>query len=131
MTNAGRGGETTRLLTKKGVPTLVMADGPAGLRLAQKFYRDESGAHAVGNSAIPASFLPYIPWPMRILMKLLGASSKPKKGQKLEYQYATVIPVGTAIAQSFNEELAEKYGDINCCSYYPRCSKASWMWYNY
>lgn len=63
-----------------------MADGPAGLRLAQKFYRDESGAHAVGNSA---------------------------------------IPVGTAIAQSFNEELAEKYGDINCCSYYPRCSKAS------
>ena len=61
---------------------------------------------------IPASFLPYIPWPMRILMKLLGDSSKPKKGQKLEYQYATAIPVGTAIAQSFNEELVEKYGDI-------------------
>ena len=109
---AGGAGETTRLLTKKGIPTLVMADGPAGLRLAQKFYRDESGAHAVGNSAIPASFLPYIPWPVRILMRLLGASSKPKKGQKLEYQYATAIPVGTAIAQSFNEELVEKYGDI-------------------
>ena len=109
---AGGAGETTRMLENKEFPVLLMADGPAGLRLAQKFYRDELGAHAIGGSAFPESMLPFVPGILKLLLPLLSGSSKPKKGQSIEYQYATAIPIGTAIAQSFNIELAEAYGDI-------------------
>ncbi len=37
---------------------------------------------------------------------------KPKQGTKILEQYATAIPIGTAIAQSWNLELAECCGDI-------------------
>ena len=89
-----------------------MSDGPAGLRLAKENYRDEKGAHGIGSSMVPESFLPFLPAPARFIMNLIGGSGKPKKGQKVEYQYATAIPIGTAIAQSFNLPLAESYGSI-------------------
>ena len=108
---AGAAGETTVLLKEKGIPALIMSDGPAGLRLAKEFYRDEKGAHGLGTSMVPESFLPLLPAPARFIMGLIGGG-KPKKGQKVEYQYATAIPIGTAIAQSFNLELAEDYGSI-------------------
>ncbi len=109
---AGAAGETTGILKEKGFPVLVMSDGPAGLRLAKEFYRDEKGAHGIGSSMVPESFLPFLPAPARFIMNLIGGSGKPKKGQKVEYQYATAIPIGTAIAQSFNLPLAESYGSI-------------------
>lgn len=109
---AGAAGETTGVLKEKGFPVLVMSDGPAGLRLAKEFYRDEKGAHGIGSSMVPESFLPFLPAPARFIMNLIGGSGKPKKGQKVEYQYATAIPIGTAIAQSFNLPLAESYGSI-------------------
>ena len=109
---AGAAGETTGILKEKGFPVLVMSDGPAGLRLAKEFYRDEKGAHGIGSSMVPESFLPFLPAPARFIMNLIGGSGKPKKGQKIEYQYATAIPIGTAIAQSFNLPLAESYGSI-------------------
>lgn len=109
---AGAGGELTSLLKDKGIPVLVMADGPAGLRLSQQFYRDENGVHTIGDSAIPESFAPFLPWPVRLLSRLLSGGGKPKKGHAVEYQYATAIPVGTAIAQSFHVALAESYGSI-------------------
>lgn len=109
---AGAAGETTGILKEKGFPVLVMSDGPAGLRLAKEFYRDEKGTHGIGSSMVPESFLPFLPAPARFIMNLIGGSGKPKKGQKVEYQYATAIPIGTAIAQSFNLPLAESYGSI-------------------
>ncbi|MGF7012455.1 beta-glucosidase [Lachnospiraceae bacterium PF1-22] len=105
----GAAGETTSMV--RDFPHLVMADGPAGLRLAKEFYRDEKGLHSIGQSAIPESMLDFMP---KILLFLLSltSSKKPKKGSKLEYQYCTAIPIGTAVAQSFNEELATIYGDV-------------------
>ena len=38
--------------------------------------------------------------------------NKPKEGTIIKEQYATAIPIGTAIAQTFNYELAKEYGDI-------------------
>ncbi|MBE6970219.1 MAG: hypothetical protein E7442_08925 [Ruminococcaceae bacterium] len=35
-----------------------------------------------------------------------------KKGVSVEYQYCTALPIGTALAQSWNVELAEGCGDI-------------------
>ncbi len=104
---AGAAGETTRLLRDKGIPPLVMADGPAGLRLSRDYTRDEKGAHALGG-ALPESVEELLPKPVSWVMKRFGG--KPR-GEVL-HQYATAIPIGTAIAQSWDPELAESCGDL-------------------
>lgn len=106
----GAAGETTTRAME--IPALVMADGPAGLRLARDYYEDKKGLHAAGGSSMPESFLDYMSGPALFAMKLLGGSSKMPKDAKMEHQYCTAIPIGTAIAQSFNTALAQSYGNM-------------------
>ncbi len=106
---AGAAGETTGALKGRHVPSLVMADGPAGLRLCPKFYRDGEGAHPAVNAQI-SGLNEFMPGFVRLLGKL--GAKKPPEGAVIEEQYATSIPIGTAIAQSWNTELAEKLGDM-------------------
>ena len=87
ITAAGAAGETARVADLKPV---VMADGPAGLRLSKDYYIDESGAHGIGG---------------------YGQTETPKDVEIL-HQYTTAIPIGTAIAQSWNRKFAELCGDI-------------------
>lgn len=106
---AGAAGETTHQLKELGLKPLVMADGPAGLRLSRQYYVDKKGVHGL-ESSIPQSIADYLlPWQLG-LMRLL--SRKPQKGDVIQDQYATAIPIGTAIAQSWNPGLAETCGDI-------------------
>lgn len=107
---AGAAGESTS--KAPGIPTMVMADGPAGLRLSQKFYRDEEGAHTVGAGGLPESIMEFLPAPAQWFMRLLGGRDKTPKNAVIEYQYATAIPIGTALAQSWNLDLAKICGDI-------------------
>lgn len=109
---AGAAGESTSMLKDAGFPAVVMADGPAGLRLTREFYRDEKGAHGVGSGGIPESILEFMPGIVRWITKLLGGKSEAPKGAKVEYQYCTALPIGTALAQSWNLELAVSCGDI-------------------
>lgn len=109
---AGAAGESTSMLKDKGFPALVMADGPAGLRLTREFYRDEKGAHGVGAAGLPESILEFMPSIVRWVTKLLGGKREAPKGAKVEYQYCTALPIGTAMAQSWNLEFAKKCGDI-------------------
>ncbi len=110
---AGAAGETTSQLEKKGIKPLIMADGPAGLRLSPHYYEDEKGAHGIGGSGmIPESMLDAMGPVLRFLMKNVFGAKKPPKGATVKEQMATRIPIGTAIAQSFNLEFAEKLGDI-------------------
>ena len=106
---AGAAGETTSVIKSKGVPALVMADGPAGLRLSRQYTLDEKGAHAVGEN-MPESMLELLPAPAAFVMKLMGKVKK-FEGEVLE-QYCTAIPIGTAIAQSWNLSFAERCGDV-------------------
>ncbi len=109
----GAAGETTGTLKEQGVSALVMADGPAGLRLTQKFYRDQKGVHGIGAAGMPESLLEFMPGIMRFLAGLLSGGQKTApKGQTVEYQYATAIPIGTGIAQSWNLDFAKACGDI-------------------
>ncbi len=110
---AGGAGETTSQLNDKGIPYLTMSDGPAGLRLAKEYFVDEKGAHAINQSSIPASMLDNMSKPMRFLIGLLGLNgAKAPRNAEIKNQYATMIPIGTAIAQSWNDELIEQYGDF-------------------
>jgi len=105
-TVAGAAGETAKVANLKPV---VMADGPAGLRLAKDFYSDKDGNHSLEGS-IPASVLENLPGIVRGILNIV--SPKPKKGAVIQHQYTTAIPIGTAIAQSWNVEFAEVCGDI-------------------
>ena len=105
---AGAAGESTSLLADVGIPSLVMADGPAGLRLSRQYYEDARGIHSVG-AALPESIVDLLPAPLRWLI-----SREPHlpRGTQLKEQYTTALPIATAIAQSFNLEFAELCGDI-------------------
>ena len=109
---AGAAGESTSMLINHGFPAVIMADGPAGLRLTKQFYRDKKGAHGVGSASIPETVLEFMPAPLRLLTGLLNGKSKAPKGATIEYQYCTALPIGTALAQSWNPEFAECCGDI-------------------
>lgn len=108
---AGAAGETTTLFKNRGIKSMVMADGPAGLRLSKEYFVDEKGVHGMGGG-LPESMTDLMGGFTSFLMKLLSKSPKPKAGTEIKEQYATAIPIGTAIAQSFNYDLAVRYGDI-------------------
>ena len=91
--------------TIEGVRGLVMADGPAGLRLSRQYTKDKKGAHAVG-ATMPEGMADFLP---PAVQKILAG--KPPKGLIFE-QYCTAIPIGTALAQSWNPALAELCGDV-------------------
>ena len=107
---AGAAGETTTRYKDKGIKSMVMADGPAGLRLSKEYYEDENGVHGVGT--VVGSWADFMDDEMLKAMKEAAEKAGPKAGTVIKEQYATAIPIGTAIAQSFNYELASQYGDI-------------------
>ena len=105
---AGAAGESTSALEGKGIGCIVVADGPAGLRLARHFYKDKKGIHAIG-STIPETMLELLPGPVTLLINL---TSRPPRGAKIFEQYTTALPIGTAIAQSWDPKFAYLCGDI-------------------
>lgn len=109
---AGAAGETTSALTGAGFAPLVMADGPAGLRLTPQFYRDQDGAHGVGQGSLPQSVLELLPAPLRWLAQRLSGTGRPPKGARVEEQYAAALPIGTALAQSWDTDFARLCGDL-------------------
>lgn len=107
-TVAGAAGES-RALPGKGIPGMVMADGPAGVRLSPAYTVDEKGAHAL-NGSMPASVLEMMPAPAAFVMKLLDRSGKAQG--KVYEQHCSALPIGTALAQSWNLDFAEACGDL-------------------
>ena len=92
------------------IPTLVMADGPAGLRLNRVYALDKKGRpHGLGYT-IPETMTPFVPKIGKFLMVMRSYKIRPS--DVIKNQYATAIPIGTAIAQSFDVDLAEALGDI-------------------
>lgn len=102
----GAAGETYSGL--KGVPGIVMADGPAGIRILTRYTVDAKGRHALMDE-LPEGMGDFLPKPLQWVLAFM--SRKKPKGQ-VYYQYCTAIPVGTAIAQSWNLALAEECGDV-------------------
>jgi len=109
---AGAAGETTSRLAEKGIKPLVMADGPAGLRLSRAFYSDGQTAKAVGGATIPESILDSMGPVAKTLANLVMGGNKVPKGKEIKHQYCTAIPIGTAIAQSWDPDFAHLCGDL-------------------
>ncbi|MCD8088545.1 MAG: glycoside hydrolase family 3 C-terminal domain-containing protein [Oscillospiraceae bacterium] len=92
----GSAAQTTSCARKQGLADIVMADGPAGLRL-QKNYAVKDG------KIVPA------PFEQSIEGGFLSRAATPQ-GEETYYQYCTAFPVGTALAQSWNPNLLAEVG---------------------
>ncbi len=105
----GAAGETTTQLAEKfGVANIILADGPAGLRLSESYTLTSQGKTYVKNALL--SLLEVGPV-VRKFLELAGLPGikEPSDGQKY-YQHTTAMPVGTLLAQTWNIELAEAVG---------------------
>lgn len=105
---AGAAGESCRRFRDKGIGSIIMSDGPAGVRISRRYYEDVKGVHPIG-SPIPETMLEMLPG---VLRKLIDREPEAKKGRVFKEQFCTAIPIATAIAQSWNTEFAEICGDI-------------------
>ena len=109
---AGAAGETTSKLSDKGIKPLIMADGPAGLRLSRDYYMENQLARTIGGATIPESILEAMGPVTKTLSKLVLGGGKVPKGKEIKHQYCTAIPIGTAIAQSWDLDFAAMCGDL-------------------
>ena len=95
----GSAGETSECLEEKyGLRSMIMADGPAGLRLRQCYQVDRATDTVYGTG---------------VLGSLENGFLEPMKHHEdadTYYQFCTAFPVGTALAQTWNTELVEKFG---------------------
>ena len=97
----GTAGETTEgLFDKYGIPSLIMADGPAGIRLQQHYEVDRATDTVYGIGVLGA------------LENGFLVDREEHEGADQYYQYCTAIPIGTGLAQSWNEELVKQCGDL-------------------
>lgn len=108
---AGAAGETTDLFDNINLPGLVMADGPAGLRLAMDWYRDADGTARAVSDVLPDSATWLLPGFLQKILRRLTAGKMPRN-VTIRHQYCTALPIGTAIAQSFDTGLAQQLGEM-------------------
>ena len=97
----GAAGETTSLLTEKGVPSITMVDGPAGVRV-NPILHEKNGGYLSDPREDP------------IFSKLITADTAPVdlSGSVTRYQYCTALPVASMLAQSWNPELLYQAGEL-------------------
>lgn len=95
----GAAGETSGCLEEQyGVPGVVMADGPAGIRL-MKSYEVDKETGEIHNQGIFGA-----------VEGGIFATRTDGKNTDTYYQYATAIPVGTLLAQTWDTDLLEEVG---------------------
>lgn len=95
----GAAAETTwRFERSRRIPVLVMADGPAGLRLQPHFKATKSGDLLRGGETFGLIENPF---------------PKDTPEDAIDYyQYCTMIPVATSLASSWNLEIIESFGRL-------------------
>lgn len=95
----GAAGQTSNQGLGLDIAEMVVADGPAGLRLRQS-YQVRDGEIVPVNSLIA----------LNPLLRFLIPQEPADERTTVYYQFCTALPVGTMLAQTFNTELVERLG---------------------
>ncbi len=97
----GAAGETScQFEDKYDLPAISMADGPAGLRLMRHYDVDRATGKIYSESILAA-----------ISGGLFSKNSDHENADRY-YMYATAIPIGTLLAQTWNPEILEEIGAL-------------------
>ncbi len=99
----GAAGRTCTKLLKKGVPNIVLADGPAGLNVLPIVSVSKNGLPGYENG-LPED------WRWGWLRHTEGLLKKLTSGGRVYYRYMTAWPSETVLAQSWNTGLLEEVG---------------------
>ncbi len=100
----GSAGETSEALEDtRGIPSLIMADGPAGLRLRQSYQTDRATGRVYGVGVLGSLENGFLETPVQ------------HENADTWYQFCTAFPVGTALAQSWDIGLMEEFGQAIAC----------------
>lgn len=95
----GAAGDTSLVLMKdRGIRNMVLADGPAGLRLEQTFTLNAAGER-INPPRMPG-------------MAAMPNLEKLADGDTAYYQYCTALPIATSLAQTWDLRTVEVAGDI-------------------
>ena len=95
----GSAAETTSSLKESfGIPPVVLADGPAGLRVLREYHVDPETGEVLSSG------------PLSNMEGGFFMDRRDWTGTETRYQFCTAFPVGTLLAQSFDPELQEEVG---------------------
>lgn len=105
----GGAGETC--LKIKEIPmNLVMADGPAGLRLAKECIKTKNGRnYKISTDPLWKELNNYMP---KIFTMLISNKKNALRKGERYYQYTSNLPCASALSSSFNDEVIYKCGEI-------------------
>ncbi len=96
----GAAGDTSPVVKEsRGIRNMILADGPAGLRLQPVFKTDKTGNLLPGGAVMGDMIEPF-------------PSEYNDENSDTYYQYCTAIPIGWALAQSWNMELLRDIGSM-------------------
>ena len=96
----GAAGDTSSVAKEsRGIKNMILADGPAGLRLQPIFKTTKGGELLPGGAVLGDLVDPFDP-------------NLNEDEVDTYYQYCTAIPIGWALAQSWNTVLLERVGDM-------------------
>ncbi len=97
----GAAGETSSILEEKyDFPGVSMADGPAGIRILPEYLADEANDNVYTQGFVGAIERGFFAEPLEV-----------SGGLEKYYQYCTAFPIGTMLAQTWNEDLIQKVGE--------------------
>ncbi|MBQ0000482.1 MAG: glycoside hydrolase family 3 C-terminal domain-containing protein [Clostridiales bacterium] len=97
----GAAGETTSTLKEShNIAPIVLADGPAGVRIQQRYEED------------PATGKIYVMDGYEKLENRFFGTEYLHEGSVYHYQFLSAIPIGTLLAQSFDLELLQEVGEM-------------------
>lgn len=109
---AGGAGESADVVTEKGFGAILMADGPAGLRIATQYVETENGQEGLDAGGLD-NYITLLP---DYLQQLIHAQQLKReelmKTHPTLYHYAAAIPIGTALAQAWNPKVPEACGEL-------------------
>lgn len=101
VTVPGAAGETSSVLMEEHhIGSIVLADGPAGIRLQARYEEN------------PKDGSIYTMTPYESLENRLFGKEFLHEGTIFHYQYCSAIPIGTLLAQSFDLQLMEEVGEM-------------------
>ncbi len=99
----GASGETTSaLMAERDIRNIVLADGPAGLRLVPEYYRKDGKVIPKKRGFDAVS----------VLVSGTSAPEADLTGAEVYRQYCTALPVATLLAQTWDESLIREAGDL-------------------